>query len=54
MATIIAVTLFHVMAVAALFTFSWTNLAVAVCFLVARQQRRCRHRLSPSFDASRI
>jgi stearoyl-CoA desaturase (delta-9 desaturase) len=30
--TIIAVTLFHVMAVAALFTFSWTNLAVAVVF----------------------
>jgi stearoyl-CoA desaturase (delta-9 desaturase) len=30
--TIIAVTLFHVMAIAALFTFSWKNLAVAVVF----------------------
>ncbi len=30
--TIIAVTIFHVMAVAALFTFSWQNLAVAVLF----------------------
>lgn len=30
--TLIAVTLFHVMAVAAFFTFSWQNLAVAVVF----------------------
>ena len=30
--TIIAVTLFHAMAVAALFTFSWQNLAAAVLF----------------------
>ena len=52
--TVIGVTVFHALAIGALFTFSWQNLTAAAHYVVAGRQHRHRHRLSPPFDASGI
>ncbi len=46
--TAIAMGLFHVGAIAALFFFSWTNLAVAAVSVLLRDQRGNRHGVPPS------